>query len=190
MAHWHGVLLRGSEQVPAGPYYWARVPIERGHAFTLTGWEPLPSDKGTVLWVAALLDASPAADVVIYADPARKTFRYASIVGRRLAACLFIAADAALLPPRDALAAMLGTRIAPEQRAHVLAGGAVRESSGGPTICACFGVGLQTLNETIASKRLTSVAEIGATLRAGTNCGSCIPELQAILDNQKIPAPA
>jgi hypothetical protein len=43
---WHGLLLRGSEQVPHGPYYWARVPLERGHAFTLVGWEALPSDRG------------------------------------------------------------------------------------------------------------------------------------------------
>src|SRR5579863_10161055 len=39
---WHGLLLRSSEQVPSGPYYWARVPLERGHAFTITGWVPLP----------------------------------------------------------------------------------------------------------------------------------------------------
>jgi assimilatory nitrate reductase catalytic subunit len=40
---------------------------------------------------------------------------------------------------------------------------------------------LQTLHRTIATRRLTSVAEIGTVLRAGTNCGSCIPELKAIL---------
>ena len=39
-----------------------------------------------------------------------------------------------------------------------------------------------TLHGAIASGRLTSVAEIGAALRAGTNCGSCIPELKAILN--------
>ena len=51
----------------------------------------------------------------------------------------------------------------------------------GPIVCACFGVGLHTLHDAIADERLTSVAEIGQTLRAGTNCGSCIPELKAIL---------
>jgi len=40
---------------------------------------------------------------------------------------------------------------------------------------------LHTLHRAIATRRLTSVAEIGAVLRAGTNCGSCIPELKAIL---------
>ena len=56
-------------------------------------------------------------------------------------------------------------------------------SAGGRTICACFGVGLSTLHGAIAQRRLTSVAEIGTVLRAGTNCGSCIPELKAILND-------
>jgi assimilatory nitrate reductase catalytic subunit len=186
MPHWHGLLLRGSEQVPLGPYYWARVPLETGHAFTLAGWEPLPGEGVTKLWIAALLDAPSAAELVIYADPSRGTFRYASVVGRRLDACLFIADKAASLPSRDALAALLGTRIEPAMRAYLLAGdpaGAAAQSAAGRTICACFGVGLHTLHGAIASRRLTSVAEIGTVLRAGTNCGSCIPELKAILSD-------
>jgi assimilatory nitrate reductase catalytic subunit len=135
----------------------------------------------------ALLDAAPAAELVIYADPARGIFRYASIVGRRLDACLFIAATQSALPSRDALAALLGSRIEPEARAYVLAGGAApAETAAGRTICACFGVGLRTVHDAIAHKRLTSVAEIGAALRAGTNCGSCIPELKAILDSARV----
>ena len=183
---WHGLLLRGSEQVPRGPYYWARVPLARGHAFTLIGAEALPSDSGSKFWISALLDAPPAAELVIYADPARGTFRYASVVGRRLEACLFIAAKASALPSPNALAALLGTRIEPETRAFVLAGapaGGALQTAAGKTICACFGVGLHTLHATITQRRLTSVAEVGAALRAGTNCGSCIPELKAILSD-------
>ena len=60
------------------------------------------------------------------------------------------------------------------------------QNAAGRTICACFGVGLQTLHRAIAGKRLTSVAEIGAVLRAGTNCGSCIPELKAILSDVRL----
>ena len=189
---WHGLLLRGSEQVPQGPYYWGRAPIERGHAFTLIGWEPLPSDRGNEFWISALLDAPPAAEFVIYADPARDTFRYASIVGRRLDACLFISRTMSALPSRDALAAMLGTRIEPDMRMYLLAGGAAgagAQNSGGLTICACFGVGLNTLHDAITSKRLTSVAEIGALLRAGTNCGSCIPELKMLLNDARFDSP-
>ncbi|HEV2549032.1 MAG TPA: nitrate reductase [Stellaceae bacterium] len=181
---WHGVLLRGSEQVPSGPYYWARVPLERGHAFTITGWEPLPNEPGSERWIATLLDAPPTAELVIYADPARATFRYASVVGRRLDACLFIARKQSALPSRQALAALLGMRIEPDMRINVLAGGGGVANAAGRTICACFGIGLNTLYDTITSHRLTEVAEIGAILRAGTNCGSCIPELRAILSAQ------
>lgn len=51
----------------------------------------------------------------------------------------------------------------------------------GAIVCACFDVGLNTIAETIASGRATTVAEIGAALRAGTNCGSCRPEIGALL---------
>jgi assimilatory nitrate reductase catalytic subunit len=177
---WHGLLLRGSEQVPHGPYYWARVPLERGHAFTLRGWEPLPSGIDTQSWISALLNA-PTADLVIYADPSRGTFRYASVIGPRLDSCLFIASKAAALPPREALAALLGTQIETDMRISVLAASHAASNIAGRTICACFGVGLQTLHEIIVRRQLTSIAEIGAALRAGTNCGSCIPELRAVL---------
>jgi assimilatory nitrate reductase catalytic subunit len=181
--HWHGLLLRSSGSVPpSGPYYWGRVPLERGHAFTLTGWEPLPADLGSEAWISALLDAPAAPELVIYADPARGTFRYASMTGTRLDACLFIAKTKSALPSRDTLAVLLGTCVEADARATVLAGASATASATGPTICACFGVGLHTLHSAIASRRLATVAEIGTALRAGTNCGSCIPELKAILN--------
>ncbi len=190
---WHGLLLRSCEQMPHGPYYWGRVPLERGHAFTLIGWEPLPSGGGSEVWVSALLNATAAAELVIYADPARGTFRYASLVGRRLDACLFIASKKTALPSRDGVAALLGARIEPQARSLVLTGGApgaAAQKAAGPTICACFGVGLETLHRAITSHQLASVAEIGAQLRAGTNCGSCIPELQAILGGAHVDSAA
>jgi assimilatory nitrate reductase catalytic subunit len=183
---WRGLILRHSERLPEGPLYWARVPLDKGHAFVLAGWVPLPSGRDTETWVAELLDSAATPELVIYADPARGAFRYASLVEGRLDACLFIARDAASLPPRDAVATLLGTPIEPEMRTSLLVGspaGIASANDAGRTICACFGVGLRTLHQTIASRRLTSLAEVGAALRAGTNCGSCIPELKALLSD-------
>jgi assimilatory nitrate reductase catalytic subunit len=180
-AQWHGLLLRGSDEPLDGAFFWARVPLERGHAVTLAGWKPLPGGPDTEAWIAALLGAPPAAELVIYADPARGTFRYASVVAGRLDACLFLARNAAALPRPEQLPAALGDAIAPALRTALLAGRAAAVNDAGDTVCACFAVGLGTLQRTISARRLTSVAEIGAVLRAGTNCGSCLPELQAIL---------
>jgi len=51
----------------------------------------------------------------------------------------------------------------------------------GPVICACFGVGLSVIRDAIVSNRATNVEAIGKALRAGTNCGSCLPELKRIV---------
>jgi assimilatory nitrate reductase catalytic subunit len=177
---WRGLLLRRSGRMPRGSYYWARVPLALGDAFDLAGWTPLPG--GHEAWVYDLLDAGETPELVTYADPAAGTFRYASLADDRLNACLFLARDAKKLPPRDAVAALLGCAIEPDLRTNLLAGALDAAQGGaGPTVCACFGVGLRMLNDTIVRQRLTSAAEIGAALRAGTNCGSCLPEINAIL---------
>ena len=51
----------------------------------------------------------------------------------------------------------------------------------GRIVCACFSVGINSLMSVIAEDGLKSIEEIGASLKAGTNCGSCQPELREIL---------
>ena len=179
---WHGLLLHVTEPPLDGPYYWARVPVEMGYAVILAGWEKLPSGDGGQAWIADLLAAPTMAELVIYADPGRRTFRYASIVNGRLEACLLLAGTARALPSATALQALLGAPIALEMRTDLLAGViGVTSDDADRTVCACFAVGLKKLHRSIIERLLTSIAEIGAALRAGTNCGSCVPELNAIL---------
>ncbi|WP_284198522.1 (2Fe-2S)-binding protein, partial [Azospirillum oryzae] len=67
-------------------------------------------------------------------------------------------------------------------RAGLLAGRAPgAQADEGRIVCACFSVGINRLAGAIRDRRLTSVAEIGAALKAGTNCGSCVPELKEVL---------
>jgi assimilatory nitrate reductase catalytic subunit len=189
---WHALLLRQTEGIPAeGTCYWARIPVAGGHAFGLAGWEPLPGGRGTDAWIAELLALPPEAELVIYADPARGAFRYAGFVGDRLVACLFLARRPVDLPARDALAAMLGAEISPAARLALLAGKTGAPiGEAGSTVCACFGVGLPTLREAIGAQGLHNVADIGRSLRAGTNCGSCIPELKALLRAARVASAA
>ena len=51
----------------------------------------------------------------------------------------------------------------------------------GPVICSCFGIGINTIISAIETQHLMTVEAIGVALEAGTNCGSCRPELAAIL---------
>lgn len=53
----------------------------------------------------------------------------------------------------------------------------------GKMVCSCFGVGFKQIVEAIKHNQLSTVEQISARLQAGTNCGSCLPELQQILMN-------
>jgi assimilatory nitrate reductase catalytic subunit len=51
----------------------------------------------------------------------------------------------------------------------------------GPTLCSCFGVGVNTILAAIQARGLTSVEAVTTAVRAGGNCGSCRPEIKAML---------
>jgi assimilatory nitrate reductase catalytic subunit len=53
-------------------------------------------------------------------------------------------------------------------------------------VCSCFAVSEDSIRAAVAADGLTNIAQIGARLKAGTNCGSCIPELKKLL--QPVPA--
>jgi assimilatory nitrate reductase catalytic subunit len=72
----------------------------------------------------------------------------------------------------------------------VLGGGSPDAKGGGaergPIVCACFSVRLSSIKTAIHEQKLTTVAEIGRAVGAGTGCGSCAPELRALLSQADI----
>ena len=106
----------------------------------------------------------------------------AGILDGALEACLFLARDASSLPNEAAVIAMLGAPVPDTTRSNILAGQRYDANAAeGPAVCACFGVTRDAIRHAVATHQLGSVQQIGAQLRAGTNCGSCIPELGQIL---------
>jgi len=68
-----------------------------------------------------------------------------------------------------------------DQRKTLLSGKSMDGiANAGPVVCACFGVGRDAICDAVASGA-GSAAEIGTRLKAGTNCGSCIPELKRLI---------
>ncbi|MEM6707457.1 MAG: molybdopterin-dependent oxidoreductase [Pseudomonadota bacterium] len=49
-----------------------------------------------------------------------------------------------------------------------------------PSVCTCFEVSVEDINRAIEDGA-RSAAELGRRLRCGTNCGSCVPELNRLL---------
>jgi assimilatory nitrate reductase catalytic subunit len=131
--------------------------------------------------------------LVTCADPGCSDFRHASIVDDGLQCMPLSGALGDALPASEAVAAALDAVMSPAVRLGLLAGrvgtdAAAREER---ARCLCFAVGHRALCHAIVDGRLISLAEIGAVLGAGSNCGSCVPELQQILrDAQRGGVPA
>src|SRR5262249_58619557 len=86
-------------------------------------------------------------------------------------------------PQWDAVKALFEVETLAEEARRVLLSGrsAAGLMSTGPIVCACFSVGLATIRAAIEAGAVANVEGIGEALRAGTNCGSCLPELKRIL---------
>jgi assimilatory nitrate reductase catalytic subunit len=171
-----GFALTRSPFAPPQGTWWARVALNGGVATLIA------STEGPKLWREHAHDLMISSELAEYIDIPRGTYRAAAFRDGKLESCLFIG-PADMAPSWDALNALFeGDTLGDAQRRILLSGRAAdRLADIGPVICACFGVGLTTIREAIASKSATNVEAIGKALRAGTNCGSCLPELKRIV---------
>ncbi len=174
------VLTRAPLALPPETW-WARVTVANGIGLLLA------SNDRPVLWRERAAALFGAAEFAEYLDEPRGVYRIAAFLDGRLVGCLFIGkADA--VPSWDTVKALFEAEsVGKMQRRAVLSG---RSTDGiadpGPVICACFGVGLNVIRAAIASGAAANVEEIGVALRAGTNCGSCLPELKRIVGHERV----
>jgi assimilatory nitrate reductase catalytic subunit len=116
-----------------------------------------------------------------FQDAAAGTYRAAVMQAGKLEAVLFVGADPKLPSPewlksRFALATIPGG-----ERRDLLAGTPVEGATDeGPVVCVCFQVGAKRI-EAAAAAGTRCVERIGRQLGAGTNCGSCIPEIRRLI---------
>ena len=187
--HFHGLLLRRTGGALPECCHWVRVPVAEGQMYRLAGLGPLPAGDDLHSLAASLLDQPAGADWLTVSDKRRGVLRVAVVFDGALEACLFLARDPASLPAEAALIPMLGAPVPDAARTQLLAGRMYGATAAeGPRICACFGITRDAIRHAIATHRLDSVKQIGVLLNAGTNCGSCIPELEEILRDVRMPA--
>lgn len=177
---WYGFLLAHEPLVfQQRPDYWVVARAEGCWRYELAG-ATMP--EGWNAWLRAL-SGDTGGEWLEFADPARGCYRAACLVDGRLRAVLFVA-DSTALPARESLQALFGAPLSAAARRSLLSG---RPPPGqldtGPTVCACFGIGRTTLIDGIRRQGLESVEAVGEVLGAGSNCGSCRPEIRVLLES-------
>lgn len=179
---WHGFLLSREPIDPAKTTatYWAKAKRDGLWHYELAGEEAIADWAGFVRSLQDVVDGVPQWAELF--DESGGQYRAAGVVEGRLQSCLFIGPTHEL-PKRDWLVRLFSRDVLDKQeRLRLLAGapGDTREDVG-KTVCACFNVGKNTLISAIVEQGLKTPEEIGKALAAGTNCGSCIPELKCLI---------
>lgn len=176
------ILSRQPVELPPHTW-WSKVALARGHGFLIA------SNEGPVSWqgmAPRIFGPEPAAE---YLDAERGSYRIIRFNAGRIDACLFIG-PAQSAPSWDGMRVLFEAPEPPRAERRVLLSGKTADgiADAGALVCACFGVGANAVREAIASGLAANVEEIGKALRAGTNCGSCLPELKRIVSDERAKA--
>ena len=177
---WYGFALSRHAVDTAAASYWARSRREGLWHYELAGEE---TAGDWAVCARSMLHAHTGhAQWSEMCDSAQQSYRGARFVGGRLDGCVFIGPDHRL-PPRDWLIDLFAAEaVDGRDRLRVLAGApGPGQEDAGRVICSCFSVGRNTLCRAIREFGLRSPEAIGQRLQAGTNCGSCVPELRALI---------
>ena len=179
--HFGYLLVRdGAEPSPmvAGFTYWARARTPFGSLINFA------LDRPPLEWPAWLDAHLPPGERLLFDDPSQGVYRAAVLDRDRLAAVVMIG-PRPQLPSPDWLRTQFAEAAIPRAgRQALLAGRAIDGApDDGPVVCVCFQVGAQRIAALAVSGRRDTAA-IGSSCGAGTNCGSCIPEIRRILAAQ------
>lgn len=181
---WHGFALSRASATMTDAAWWTEIKGEQFMRYELAG-RRVHGDRSQ--WARRILNATgDDADWLEFVDNNAGSYRAVHIVADRIESCIFISPRPDL-PSRNWLAGLFAKdKLDDADRAGLLIGQSPNPAADpGATVCSCFGVGRKTICNAIAKNNLSTHQQIGALLKAGTNCGSCIPELKAILAEQK-----
>ena len=179
---WYGFILSRRALALDDAAHWTRIQGRDFLRYELAGRTKVSDAAG---WTRRLLDVGvddEDADWIELEDVNGGVIRAAHLVDGRIEACLFVSTSRDL-PARAWLAGLFAKEeLAPAERLALLSGRA-REAGvdPGPTVCSCFGVGRKTIEIAIRKHGCTEPSQVTACTKAGGNCGSCIPEIRALL---------
>ena len=179
---WRGFLLSRRTLPVQDADFWVKVYGDQFVRYELAGDSPAGD---WAQWARQLLCQSDSnVNWIEYFDGS-SNYRGARMLGDKLESCVFISATGNL-PSREWLSNLFGKeQISQQERGCLLSGKPPSEATDiGHVVCACFGVGEKQILHAIEQQGCRTVEAIGAALQAGTNCGSCVPELQELLRNQ------
>jgi assimilatory nitrate reductase catalytic subunit len=184
-AAWYGFLLSRTEiKLGIDMQYWVSSKGPGFYRYELAGEQGYEYRS---VWAGVILPMLEGENIecLEYQDSGTGEYRTAYLQDGRLQAVLMLSPDYEL-PSRSWLAELFSKpQLQPQERKALLTGmPASGTSDVGAIICSCFNVGEKTIIAAIAEQQLKTVLDVGRCLKAGTNCGSCLPEIGLLFDKK------
>ncbi|WP_422102555.1 molybdopterin-dependent oxidoreductase [Vreelandella sp.] len=158
--------------------YWSRIPMQ-----SCTRWQladGLPVDD----WLALVATWCGVAASLWCEDVTTGRLRAAGLAHGQLRWWLMVGPPDELPGLAWLEARFQDTTLDKQHRRRLLAGCDDGAVDTGPVVCSCHQVGHATIAAAIHAGD-NSVEALGARLACGTQCGSCLPELKAILEEER-----
>ncbi|MEH6519358.1 MAG: nitrate reductase [Halioglobus sp.] len=164
--------------------FWNRTPAASAdcHVYEVAlaenvNWQQFITDK-------RLSENGPAQAYEHFCDATHSDERFICYSDHQLELVIYSHSNKQSLPSPTWLQSLVEMSRVGESYWSMLAGDAYLQRAGGRRICSCFKVGRDSIVEAIEGGA-ESVEHLGQQLLCGTNCGSCIPELSALLTLHK-----
>lgn len=175
----HGFLVSASRPLDLPFTYWSIAKAEGGYRVEFAGEQPA---EGWETWLRSSLQLEDNHEYSGYIDERAGDHRLLVFEGERLQAALFVSAAPVSVSRQWAVDQLKESHQDRNARSMLVAGRpAAGRPDNGAIVCSCFSVGINQINFA-ARAGCRSIEAIGVALSAGTNCGSCRPEIRRILD--------
>ncbi|MBS0525125.1 MAG: molybdopterin-dependent oxidoreductase [Proteobacteria bacterium] len=175
---WHGTILARRPLMLPPMTYWARLTSPGHTAYLIAGGQPLAEVRKALAAAIRASNPGPWLEGGLEGRPDAVQGLGAVVSDGRLEAVM-VTGESRDESARDRLAPFMAIeRLSVDQRNALLKGGDASDRGG--EICACFGVSCHAIERAIADGA-ASLDAIGEATRAGTSCGSCRPEIRALL---------
>lgn len=177
---WQGVILSRNELPTLTTEYWCKTATEYGYRYELAD---TAQPASWLEWLHTVID--PGKDYVELSSSGSELYRLAGFKNDRLE-LLFMAttrpSNKSSKPAHSWLAEQFAeTTLNQDQRLGLLSARAVEPTEDvGTIVCACFQVGENSIKQAIA-EGADSSEKLVEKLKCGSNCGSCLPEIKALL---------
>lgn len=161
--------------------YWTKTPMENSEAWRLASNASAPS------WLNTLQSVLPES-YSFYRFSSAKNSVLVAASDEKFCFAMVVGSDTTTLNPEGRvptawLSSLMGQEVSETSVASLLRSEPDEAFLNGPTVCTCFGVRTKTIENAVKTG-CSTVDELGQKLKCGTNCGSCKPELQQIIDTQ------